>query len=474
MPIISFSFLIFYIFSVLAFYVVPNRFRWIVLIAASYIFYASFRWQYLLILISITVIVYFGAIKISTESTVKKRRASLAVSILLILIILISFKYSNFLIPDFNVLMCNFDLNFSIDSPNIIVPVGISFFTLQSIGYLIDVFRAEHIPERHYGIVSAYVSFFPLLLAGPIERSATLLPQFRNNRIFDPLDLREGLTLMLFGFFKKLVIADQLAIYVNQVFSAPAQYQGTALLLGVYFFAFQIYFDFSAYTDIARGAARTIGFRVRENFDHPYFSRSFREFWHKWHMSLSTWFRDYVYIPLGGNRVKELRWNINIFVVFALSGLWHGAGFTFILWGILHGFFLSASRYISRAGKYLFVRAEKERTPFLYQYIKVFLVFNFVCFAWILFKSENIHEAFNIIKNVFVYKSNYDLSSLFSKELGVALIAFFVLEIFLFINRDKNESLPFRFWIRWGIVYLLLFAIILFGVVSNQFIYSGF
>lgn len=251
-----------------------------------------------------------------------------------------------------------------------LLPVGISFYTFQSLSYSIDVYRGEKEPERNFGKFALYVAFFPQLVAGPIERSTNLLPQFDRRISFDYDRFVSGLRLMLWGFFKKIVIADRLAIYVNEVYNSPAEFQGLTLILATYFFAFQIYCDFSGYSDIAIGAARIMGYDLMINFRQPYFSQSIAEFWKRWHISLSTWFKDYLYIPLGGNRVAKNRWYFNLMAVFLISGLWHGANWTFVLWGFLHGFYLVFSIWTQNIRDTISHAFRVDRFPALQRFFK--------------------------------------------------------------------------------------------------------
>ncbi len=336
----SIEFLLFLPVVVLLYYALPHRYRWGLLLAASYYFYAAWKLEYLVLIIASTLIDYYAGLRMGAEEHQRKRRKFLYLSLAGNLGMLLGFKYFNFFSDSVRVALEQF--NIFADTPHLefLLPVGISFYTFQSMSYTIDLYRGERDVERHLGIFALYVAFFPQLVAGPIERSTHLLPQFRERVTFDYGRTTSGLRLILWGFFKKIVIADQLALFVQQVYGSPGEWSGPAVLLASYFFAFQIFCDFSAYTDIARGSARIMGFDLMENFNRPYFSRSIREFWARWHISLSTWFRDYLYIPLGGNRVVKWRWYYNLMVVFVVSGLWHGANWTFVAWGFLHGAYL--------------------------------------------------------------------------------------------------------------------------------------
>ncbi|CAN5908465.1 hypothetical protein BH23GEM7_BH23GEM7_20090 [soil metagenome] len=336
----SLQFLFFFPVVVALYFATPHRFRWTLLLAASYYFYACWKPEYLLLIIASTLVDYGAALGMGAAATQARRKAFLALSLGSNLGLLFAFKYFNFFNESARALFDQFNLFYGVPAFDVLLPVGISFYTFQTLSYTIDVYRGQREPERHLGIFALYVSFFPQLVAGPIERSTRLLPQFFEKHEFSADRVSSGLRLILWGFFKKIVIADRLAIYVNEVYGNPAGFDGPTLLLATYFFAFQIYCDFSAYSDIAIGAARVMGFELMQNFRRPYFARSIHEFWQRWHISLSTWFRDYVYIPLGGNRVPFWRWYVNLFAVFLVSGLWHGANWTFVVWGGLHGFYL--------------------------------------------------------------------------------------------------------------------------------------
>ncbi|MCL4856946.1 MAG: MBOAT family protein, partial [Flavobacteriales bacterium] len=278
----------------------------------------------------------------------------------------------------------------------LLLPVGISFYTFQTMSYSIDNYNEKIKPERHLGIFALFVTFFPQLVAGPIERASNLLPQFHKKQLFDYDRISNGLGLMLWGLFKKVVIADRLAIVVNEIYNNPNDYNGLTLVVGTIFFAFQIYCDFSGYSDIAIGAARVLGFDLMKNFNYPYFSKSINEFWKRWHISLSTWFRDYVYIPLGGNRRIKWRWYYNLFITFLISGLWHGANWTFIVWGIIHGTILIIET--------ITIKKETSNNKFKngLLMLKTFII---VCLSWVFFRANNIQDAFSILTHIFDFGS---------------------------------------------------------------------
>ena len=336
----SIHFLIFFPIVVAIYFSIAQKYRWILLLIASYYFYMSWKAEYIIWIIISTIITYVVGIKIYNSTSVKQKKMYLLVSLLSSAGMLFVFKYFNFFSDSVRTILEQFSIQLNPITLKILLPVGISFYTFKTISYTIDVYRGEIEPQKHLGIFAVYISFFPQLIAGPIERARSLLPQLYEIHYFEYQRVTDGLKLMLWGFFKKVVIADGLALVVDKVFNNVHDYTGTSLLLATFFFAFQIYGDFSGYSDIATGSAQIMGIKSMDNFKRPYFSRSISEFWKRWHISLSSWFKDYLYIPLGGNRVSIPRWYLNLLIVFIVSGLWHGAKWTFAVWGALHGFYL--------------------------------------------------------------------------------------------------------------------------------------
>ncbi len=315
-----------------------------------------------------------------------------------------------FFTGNYNALARFFHLNYPIHVLNVILPIGLSFHTFQSLSYVIEVYKGRQQPQRHFGIYALYVMFYPQLVAGPIERPQNLLHQFYEHHTFDYQRVTDGLKLMAWGLFKKMLIADRVAVLVNAVYGNPTHYQGIPLITATLFFAIQIYGDFSGYSDIARGAAQVMGFRLMENFRQPYFSQSVSEFWRRWHISLSTWFKDYVYIPLGGNRVSVTRRHVNLFLTFLISGLWHGANWTYIVWGGLHGLYitLGAVTETPRASIRRYLRLDK--MPLLHACLRVATTVALVCFAWIFFRANTLADAHYIVTHMFVgYTSYFDV-----------------------------------------------------------------
>jgi len=359
------------------------------MLAISYFFYAWLGRAYLIPLAYATIVDY-----LVTGQMVKSRRprAWLAVSIANDLGVLVFFKYAGFIADNVNLLLRSLGASYAIPSVDFLLPAGLSFFLLQSIGYTIDVYRGHAKREANFLAYATFVSFFPRLLAGPIERANHLLPQLHDNTRVTLRDFTDGLSIFVVGYFKKVALADYLALYVAKVYGAPGEFQAPALLLATFLFAWQIYFDFSGYTDMARGVARMMGIRLMRNFDNPYLAGSMGDFWKRWHISLSSWFRDYVYIPLGGNRKGKFATYTNVFIAMVLSGLWHGAAWTFVLWGVIHALGNFATRELERSTFYV------HRLPTV---VKRLFVFALVTFAWIFFRAHTIGDAGTIVARIF-------------------------------------------------------------------------
>ena len=389
----SLQYLIFLPIVFLLHWMIPSRFRWILLFVASYYFYMSWNAKYVVLILFTTVVSYLAAILIEGTESGRKKKLILAGTLIACLGVLGVFKYFNFFSQTLTDLFQAVAIPLHPITLKLLLPVGISFYTFQTLSYVIDVYRGTIRAERHFGIYATFVSFFPQLVAGPIERSGNLLHQVRDERRFEYSEAREGLRLMAWGYFKKVAIADTLAIYADKIYNSVYSYHGLSLMVATLFFTIQIYCDFSGYSDIAIGSARLFGIRLMENFGSPYFSSSVKEFWSRWHISLSTWFRDYLYIPLGGNRVSKARHKLNLMITFLVSGLWHGANWTFVLWGGLHGFAQVLETTFSGGRK----KSERDRGTV----IRIILVFCFAAFAWTFFRAQTIQEAFYMIAHSF-------------------------------------------------------------------------
>lgn len=327
----SLEFIIFFPIVVALYFALNPKYRWILLLIASYYFYMCWNYKYIILIAASTIIDYIAGICIYHTRKKYLKTLFLLTSLMTNLGLLFFFKYFNFFGDSFNYVFEKFNIFYRVPAYHFLLPVGISFYTFQTLSYTIDIYKEGHKPEYHFGKFALFVSFFPQLVAGPIERSTNLLPQFHKNFTFDYNRIKSGIVQMCWGFFKKVVIADRLAEYVNAVYNNASDYQGLPLIIATVFFAFQIYCDFSGYSDIAIGSAKILGYDLMQNFRRPYLAVNIQDFWRRWHISLSTWFRDYVYIPLGGSRVKKLRWHFNLFITFLISGLWHGAEWTFII-----------------------------------------------------------------------------------------------------------------------------------------------
>jgi D-alanyl-lipoteichoic acid acyltransferase DltB (MBOAT superfamily) len=440
----------------------------------------SFIPIYILILFFTIIIDYIAGIIIENASG-KKRKLFLLLSLISNLSILGFFKYFNFFNSSVSALLSFLGFSNPIPELDIILPIGLSFHTFQAMSYTIEVYFGRQKAERHFGIYSLYVMFYPQLVAGPIERPQNLLHQFYEKHNFDYQRVTDGLKLITWGFFKKLVIADRLALFVNQIYTQPILHDGTSLTVATVFFAYQIYCDFSGYSDIALGAAQVMGFKLMLNFDRPYASKSISEFWRRWHISLSTWFRDYVYIPLGGSRVPVWKIYRNLFITFFLSGLWHGASWTFVLWGALNGVYLIVGAATKPWRKTFVNYIVLDKCPALHKTLQVIITFGLTCFAWIFFRAESIADAFLIIKRIFCGPWG-GVESIFcgrSKiDFLIAITAIITLEaIQLWSSRDnlisRVNAQPV--YIRWILYYLLVLSIILFGMLgASKFIYFQF
>ena len=398
----SWQFLIFFPTVTALYFIFPHRHRWWLLLLASCIFYMAFIPIYILILAVTILIDYTAGLWLAAPGlSPRRRKAILSVSIVSTCLVLFVFKYYNFFNANLAGVARFLHWNYPIAALQLVLPIGLSFHTFQSLSYVIEVYRGNQKVERRLGIYALYVMFYPQLVAGPIERPQNLLHQFDEQHVFEYQRVTDGLKLMLWGMFKKVVIADRLAIAVSQVYGNPHEYAGLALILATLFFAFQIYCDFSGYSDIAIGAAQVMGFKLMNNFNRPYSAESIAEFWKRWHISLSTWFRDYLYIPLGGNRVKLWRWQYNLFITFLVSGLWHGANWTYIVWGALNGAYFIISIWTQDLRRSFHRNTGLDRHPVLSKYLRVGLTFCLVCIAWVFFRAKSISDAWYICTHFF-------------------------------------------------------------------------
>lgn len=450
------------------------------LLIASYVFYGWWDWRFLFLIIISSFVDFIIGQKLYKSNKKSNRKIFLLISLSVNLGLLFYFKYANFFIESFVDSFRLFGKELEVSTLNIILPVGISFYTFQTLSYTIDIYRKQLEPTKDWLAFFAFVAFFPQLVAGPIERASHLLPQFYKTYKFNYNQIKNGLLLIAFGLFKKMVIADRAAVYVNEVYNNPADYEGVQLILGTLLFAFQIYCDFSGYSDIAIGTARTLGFDLMKNFDSPYFSKSITEFWRRWHISLSTWFRDYVYIPLGGSRRGKYRTYANLFIVFLVSGLWHGAAMTFVIWGAIHGLIivLEKATYKLKTPAYNLIGFNKN--SFSNKLFFTAITFFIVCVAWIFFRANNLNDSililkqsFNITGNSNIYTAGLDLYNM--NILFISIFSLIFIEIihkkinlYTFLNK---QSVVFR----WSFYFLIFAVIFIFREVSIQeFIYFQF
>jgi alginate O-acetyltransferase complex protein AlgI len=472
----SIQFVFFFIVVTTLYFSIPHSKRWLLLLLSSCYFYMAFVPIYIFILGFTIIVDYFAGILIENAQG-KRRKLYLLLSLVANIGVLCVFKYWNFIAENFSYLLHGFGLNSPLPYLSILLPIGLSFHTFQAMSYTIEVYRGHQKAERHFGIYSLYVMFYPQLVAGPIERPQNLLHQFRERHHFDYERVVEGLKEMLWGFVKKMVIADRLSLYVNSVYNNPEQHNGLTFILATIFFAFQIYCDFSGYSNIAIGAAKVMGFKLMTNFNRPYFSRNIAEFWKRWHISLSTWFRDYLYISLGGNKVSVPRWYFNLFFVFLVSGLWHGANWTFIIWGALNGFYLVFALVTRSARDKINKITGLTRVPFIHQGLQIITTFILASFAWIFFRANNLHDAIFIIKKMATFKGPvwFENPSMLIYSFGAILL--------LLAAESKQEYFKGSFsfmhnknWVVRNAVYaFLIILILLVGVFDGgQFIYFQF
>ncbi|PHR74623.1 MAG: membrane-bound O-acyltransferase family protein [Lutibacter sp.] len=456
----------------------------LLIIISSYIFYGWWDWRFLALILFSTLIDYSVGVRLSSEENTSKRKILLWTSIFVNLGFLGFFKYYNFFLDNFVSAFSFFGAEINGNSLNIILPVGISFYTFQTLSYTIDVYKKKLKPTKDFIAFSAFVSFFPQLVAGPIERATHLLPQFHKKRTFNYEKAVDGLRQILWGLFKKIVIADNCAQYANEIFNNSADYSGSTLVLGALFFSFQIYGDFSGYSDIAIGTSRLFGFNLKQNFAFPFFSRDIAEFWRRWHISLSTWFRDYLYIPLGGSRGGT--WNNvrNIFITFVVCGFWHGANWTFIAFGALHAFYFLPLLLTKSNRNNLNVVAQGRNLPTIKELFSILLTFGLFVFSMMIFRAKSIGHAFQYIQDMFL--------GLFSKAGYIETISFFIFEVgftipilltvFILIEwfgREYQYAIEYL-GVTWNrtlrnvLYYAIILAIFLVGGEEQQFFYFQF
>ena len=490
----SFSFLVFFPIVCLIYFIIPRKLRYIWLLFASYYFYMSWNAKYALLIAISTIITWISGLAIEKCKTTSGKKFTVTLSFVSNLGILFFFKYFDFALHNLNCLLSYAGIQI-VDNPfDIILPVGISFYTFQALSYTVDVYRGEVNAEKNPLRYALFVSFFPQLVAGPIERSKNLLTQVRNVdsfKLFNYNRVVSGLIMMVWGLFQKMVIADRLSIFVDHVFANSYAYGTVELALAAIAFALQIYCDFGGYSTIAIGAAQVMGFTLMDNFDTPYFATSIKDFWRRWHISLSSWFKDYLYIPLGGNRCSRIRRYFNLMVTFLVSGLWHGANWTYVIWGGLHGLYQLIGDLLKPLRERIIKFFKTDTSVFSYKLGQLVATFALTTFAWIFFRAENLNDALYYIKRLFTKWNPWVLfdQSLYTlgldiTEMNILIIALVALLLTDIIKYRKHLHisqflLKQNLWFRWIVVFILIISILVYGKYgvdfdSAQFIYFDF
>lgn len=466
----SFQFLVFFPLVGITYFVIPSKWRVFFLLLASYYFYMNWKPVYAVLIFFSTIITWLCGILIQKEEKIQYKKTYLVFSLLINFGILFFFKYFNFVNDTIYGLLEALSLRWEVPNFDILLPVGISFYTFQAVGYTIDVYRKDLKAEKSIFVYALFVSFFPQLVAGPIERAKNLLPQFHQRKYFSLDNLKQGLSLIIWGLFMKVVVSDRIGLYVDATYNNVGDHNGVSLALATILFSFQIYCDFAGYSNIAIGTAKIIGFDLMTNFKRPYFSRTIAEFWHRWHISLSTWFRDYLYIPLGGNRVSKSRTYLNLFITFVVSGIWHGANWTFVIWGALHGLFNTVQKYTNYGSNLKGLR-------FLKGLAMIGLNYIIVTFAWIFFRANSLGDAWYVIGKIFSFQGSLYLgthSTIIYGGFGLLLLV---------VKEIREEYLPQRLrfmsnqntWVSSFSHAVVVFLILSIGVFNGgQFIYFQF
>lgn len=489
----SAEFLIFFPIAALVYFALPHKVRYLWLLACSYYFYMCWNPVYALLLLFSTAITYLCSLSLDLADRLQRSEAqrtrikklSLALSFAANLGVLGYFKYANFFLENINALLAHLNVVYQAPAVDVLLPVGISFYTFQALGYTMDVYRGDIRAERNFFKYALFVSFFPQLVAGPIERSRNLLRQFDEKHTLRFESLRSGFILMLWGYFLKLVLSDRIAIFVDTVYGDPAAYAGWYLIVASVLFAFQIYCDFAGYSIIAKGAAEMMGFELMDNFDAPYFSRSVAEFWRRWHISLSGWFRDYLYIPLGGSRRGRLRKYINLIVVFLVSGLWHGAQWAFVIWGLINGVYQILGEVLMPLRNRLNRLLHLDRSAFSHKLFKTVCTFVLIDISWVFFRAREIGIALDIFKSMLTADNFYILfdDSLFSAGLDAKNFLVMILSIALLMLADffrykgvriRDAIIRQELWFRWMFLIAATIFIVVFGVWGSGFSEAAF
>ena len=488
----SYNFLIFFPIVVLLYFLIPHKVRYIWLLVASYYFYMCWNAKYALILLFSTAVTFASGLLIDKANKIndekkksKQKKIFVALSFIINLSILFLFKYFDFAVANINKILKVLHITVLNPSFDVILPVGISFYIFQALSYTMDVYRKDVKAEKNFLKYALFVSFFPQLVAGPIERSKNLLEQIYEKHYFDFQRVKDGILLMIWGFFQKIVIADRVAIVVDTIFNKFPTYSGMYIVVGVILFAFQIYCDFAGYSMIAIGAAKVMGFKLMENFNSPYMAMSVSEFWRRWHISLSTWFRDYLYIPLGGNRKGKIRKYINLMIVFLVSGLWHGASWSYVVWGGLNGLFQIIGDLLKKPRDFLVRKLHLNREAASHKIYKIITTFTLINFTWIFFRASRLKVALRMIKSIFtVYnpwiffnESLYKLG-LNRKEFQFMIISIIILIIADFIKWKGHSVREWVYkqerWFRWAFYIVSILTVLVFGIWGPAFSESAF
>lgn len=482
----SLSFLIFFPIVLLIYFIIPKKIRYIWLLIASYYFYMCWNARYALLLLASTLITYVAGFVIGyREQKVAVKKAAVAGSLILNLGILFFFKYFDFALSGIEKVLERFGVAFETPQLDILLPVGISFYVFQAVGYTVDVYRGKIDAEKNVLRYALFVSFFPQLVAGPIERSTNLLSQLRNVdkiKLWDTKRIQQGAIVMVYGYFMKMILADRIATMVDAVYDPMnyMQYEGFTVLIAAMLFSVQIYCDFAGYTHIAIGAAKIMGFSLRDNFNTPYLAISIKDFWDRWHISLTTWFKDYLYFPLGGSRKGKIRKYINIFLVFLLSGLWHGAAWHYVVWGVLHGVLRIVGELTLGIREKLYTALHFKRDTLATKLWQMFFTFFLVTVLWMFFRGESVHQTLVLLKNMVTVYNPWVLTdgSLFTlgldaKEWNVMLVSIGILMLIDVCKYKKIDLVAVfmkqNLWFRWGFFYLGIMAVVLFGVYGPQY-----
>ncbi|MBS5794015.1 MAG: MBOAT family protein [Clostridiales bacterium] len=483
----SLTFLIFLVCILSLYYILPYKYKWYLLLIGSCIFYMAWRIEFIFLILFSSFFNYYIGLLI--EKYENKSKTILTTGLIINFLILFIFKYSIFINHSFMSIYNYFNIPYPIKDFDIILPMGISFYTFQATSYTIDIYRKRYKAEKNILKVSLYIMFFPQLVAGPIERADNLLNQLFLNHKFNIYNISMGIKIMLIGYFKKIVIADRIAILVNTVYNSPYDYNGISFIIATIFFAIQLYCDFSGYSDIAIGCAKLFNINLMENFKSPYFSKSIKEFWTRWHISLSTWFKDYLYIPLGGNRKGIIRTYFNLMITFLVSGIWHGANWTFILWGGLNGFYQIVGDLKNRFLKSINFNIKNKYINRFFNIFRTLITFSLICFSLIFFRANTVKDAFYIINNLFSDIQNvnniqylYNISTQLGLNIFEILMAtacimiLFIIETFEYKQRIYITLNKLPFIIRFIFYYIITIIILSMGVFSNagQFIYFQF